>query len=232
MLHGVTICGFRNFSSDEKWLSPLSRVNIIIGSNNSGKSNILRYLKRIVGPAFEPQRTNAVEQAHVDVPSGGSRVASIAYWVPFTPTDIHAGWQPSWTKAFEALKLLDATGNWLRLRITTGAIGQGRRYVGDVPNADHSTQQTFHNIWSSLTGSSGGGFAEHWFPATMNRIIEKTLFRLNPHYIPSFRQIPSRMPEFQDEYAQAAGDDHIIERLAALAYPSYTEQKRKRTSRN
>jgi hypothetical protein len=217
MLYGLSISAFRNFDSDEQWLAPLQRVNVIIGSNNSGKSNVLRYMKRIVGPAFDPRRTSGVEQAPVDVPREGSRVSSIAYWAPFKPLNLFAAWQPSWTQTFRELGFLDETGEFIQLRVTTAAVDRGRRYAGDVPNVNHQTQMMFHAIWSNLTGSSGGGFNEHWFPVTMNRLVENTLAPIETHYIPSFRQIPSRMPEFHDEYAQANGDDHIIDRLADLA---------------
>jgi AAA15 family ATPase/GTPase len=52
VLYGFTISNFRNFGDSEQWISPLGRVNIFIGSNNSGKSNVLRFVKRILTPFF------------------------------------------------------------------------------------------------------------------------------------------------------------------------------------
>ena len=230
MLYGFTIRDFRNFDSEEQWISPLSRVNVFIGANNSGKSNVLRYIKRIVAPGLEPSRSKAVEQPPVDVPVAGGRLDNLSYWTPFQPDKlVSKDWRPNWTEALKSVGILDDSETFARLRISLSAIDRDRRFVGQTPQADQAVQQAFYQIWHSLTHSTGGGFAEHWFPGVMNRIIQQSLTNVQPFYVPSFRQIPSRMAAFQDEFAPApdAGEDHIIEKLAALAYPSYTEQSRK-----
>jgi len=47
MIDGFSIAGYRSFGKSEVRIADLSRVNIFIGKNNCGKSNILRFLKRI-----------------------------------------------------------------------------------------------------------------------------------------------------------------------------------------
>lgn len=181
----------------------------------------------MIAPALDSRRTKAIEQAPVDVPTDGSRVSSFAYWALFEPLKVLAAWQPTWTAALKKLKLLDDADNFVRLRITTGQVERGARYVGAAPNTDHATQQVFYQIWSQITGSSGGGFDQHWFPGVMNKLVELSLADLETHFIPSFRQISSRMEQFQGEYSIDNGGEHIIDRLAELAYPSYTEQEKK-----
>lgn len=41
---GLAISGYRAFSEEYQYLSPLDRLNIFIGENNSGKSTILNFL--------------------------------------------------------------------------------------------------------------------------------------------------------------------------------------------
>lgn len=50
MLKGVAIRGYRSFPSSQfAVLHPLSKVNLIAGRNNSGKSNILRAIHQLIG---------------------------------------------------------------------------------------------------------------------------------------------------------------------------------------
>ena len=66
MIDGFSISGYRSFGADEVQISDLSRLNVFIGKNNCGKSNILRFLKRI-GAGFDVQRGNSLEgQTKID----------------------------------------------------------------------------------------------------------------------------------------------------------------------
>lgn len=44
-LDGFSIHGFLSFGEEAQRIGPLSKVNIFIGPNNAGKSNILLYLR-------------------------------------------------------------------------------------------------------------------------------------------------------------------------------------------
>lgn len=70
MLRGFTIGGFRNFGANQ-WIDPLGRINIFIGSNNSGKSNILRYIKKVITPTISVTfaQSNTIEG--LDSPRNG-----------------------------------------------------------------------------------------------------------------------------------------------------------------
>lgn len=50
MLKGFGFTGYRSFYSGLNLLSPLNKVNLIAGQNNSGKSNILRFARDFLGP--------------------------------------------------------------------------------------------------------------------------------------------------------------------------------------
>jgi len=43
-IDGIAISNYRSFGSDIQKIGPFSKLNIIIGKNNSGKSNILKFL--------------------------------------------------------------------------------------------------------------------------------------------------------------------------------------------
>ena len=46
-LDGFGIAGYRSFGQDMVFIKDLGKVNIFIGKNNSGKSNILRFCKHL-----------------------------------------------------------------------------------------------------------------------------------------------------------------------------------------
>lgn len=226
MLHGFTINSFRNFGDEAQWVYPLRRVNIFVGTNNSGKSNVLRYIKRVISPAIDPSRNSAIEQLQIDRPTGGGMVSQVKFWQSFPPKNIDA-WDPSWVVAFDALGLLNEAKDLICLQISTSAISAGNYYNGEAPEADVTVQRIFNHIWQTALNRSGGGFEQHWFREVMNRITQGARTSTDCYYVPSFRHIPTRMAEFADEFSNAGDDDHIIDRLAGLAYPSYTEQHKK-----
>ena len=43
-LEGIGLGGYRSFGADIQLLGPLVKVNLLVGQNNAGKSNILRFL--------------------------------------------------------------------------------------------------------------------------------------------------------------------------------------------
>ncbi len=47
MIDGISITGYRSFGSAETRIHDLAKVNIFIGKNNCGKSNILRFVNRL-----------------------------------------------------------------------------------------------------------------------------------------------------------------------------------------
>lgn len=46
-LAGLGIRGFRSFHGERQLLAPLDKVNLIVGQNNSGKSNVLRFVHQL-----------------------------------------------------------------------------------------------------------------------------------------------------------------------------------------
>ena len=46
IIDGIGLSGFRSFGPNMEYVGPFGKMNIIIGSNNSGKSNILLYISQ------------------------------------------------------------------------------------------------------------------------------------------------------------------------------------------
>ncbi len=63
---------YRSFGSDGVYLDSLKKINIFIGKNNSGKSNILRFIKRVQQVAINVDRTFSQTDYHKRNPQAPS----------------------------------------------------------------------------------------------------------------------------------------------------------------
>jgi hypothetical protein len=73
MLPGFGIQGFRSFGGEMQFVVPLGNVTLVVGQNNAGKSNIIRFAYEILGPAHGQSGTQYVLQQRtdrLDVPLG------------------------------------------------------------------------------------------------------------------------------------------------------------------
>lgn len=74
MLCGFSVNNFRSFGEPRQYVGPLSKVNLIAGENNSGKSNILRFASKFLAsktPGGAGRSTISIPQG-LDVPIGGT----------------------------------------------------------------------------------------------------------------------------------------------------------------
>jgi hypothetical protein len=110
--------------------------------------------------------------------------------------------------------------------VSLGPTSQSQFYSGKVPQLPDPLPHHIRRAWGAVTGMSGGSL-EGWWKDLLNRMIQRNLFDLRPHFIPSFRQITTKLPEFYTEFAVQSGDKHLIDQLAELAHPSYDEQDKK-----
>ena len=52
IIEGLCLAGYRSFGPERQYIAPLGKINLLAGPNNSGKSNILRYLKKHLRSGF------------------------------------------------------------------------------------------------------------------------------------------------------------------------------------
>lgn len=84
MLAGFALGGFRSFG-EPQYFAPLSKVTLLAGQNNAGKSNVVRFVERylkaqVVTPEWEDQPTHSDEELSLGVayPMPESREALMA----------------------------------------------------------------------------------------------------------------------------------------------------------
>lgn len=61
-LRGLGISGYRSYGSDFVYFNDFGRMNIISGQNNSGKSNLLRVISRVLPSVMAGTQTELLSR--------------------------------------------------------------------------------------------------------------------------------------------------------------------------
>jgi predicted ATPase len=228
MIKAFTIGGFRNFPNPPVWIGPLVRINIFVGANNSGKSNVLRYIQRVLVPSFGRQ-TKTKPLDGIDKHGGDSGPPWIQMEVPFDPKGSQDGLRrpiPE-RQLIAGLKgFLSDSADALVASVSFPRSDQRPFPIGQMPAGPEPSGREVHDLWNAITGSSGGGYAAHWYPDVANWVASRALADRTCHYIQAFRSLSTRLPEFESEYTKASGA-HLIDALATIERPSWHDQDRK-----
>lgn len=205
-INGFAIANFRSFGSDFFHLGPFEKINIIIGANNSGKSNILRFIRNIY-PKIVSKQTAGIVLEPGDVPRFSAQPTP--YYPVLIAIETAAERLHIPTRANDLRKIVNHyTPNsgsspdlcWMNLK------RQSQRLEPDIDSltpfleAEHSDVRA---IWQEIQGSTGGGFQLHWLPDVLGAILS-TLEAPNIVYIPAFRKIESRLKEYESDYGHDA----------------------------
>ncbi len=230
MLHGFSIGGFRNFSADPQWVGPLGKINVFIGTNNSGKSNVLRFVRRFLAPLIGEPDLKDINRS-IDAPQNGKPVQFTEILLPFDNgnhiselTNTIEKWPQNWTDALS--EFVFQNGAFLKLPISNERFGSPS-FWGTVPeNVSRPDEHSFYGMWQSFTHSNQGSFKQHWYMDTMNHLVKLACReKIQPHYIRAFRQFTTRLPAFADEYTKDHGEDHLIDEIDKIANPPWDKDR-------
>ena len=236
-LTSLAISGYRSFGGKVQRFGELSQLNLFIGQNNSGKSNILRFLHDVY-PAWassKPLNLGALD-AHLptratfmvgrsvslrkDKQGNYSRFSS-----EMSPKlgqvnnqQLHLG---QILKVFLKKAELDGTGEnvWFNF-------GADRALIDSAPSNWEAVfkvidDRNLRDIWASMTSQSGGDRSHHWFPETLKRLTPG-FNSINVKMIPAIRQVGK-----QGSASEEFSGEGIIERLARLQHPNVHNQRDK-----
>lgn len=73
-IDGFGVAGYRSFGPDLVYISDLSKINVFIGKNNSGKSNILRFCKHLSAFRVEQQYSGFDQSLDYSIASPGKDI--------------------------------------------------------------------------------------------------------------------------------------------------------------
>jgi len=241
LINGFAFSGYRSIGDELIKIAPLKKVNLIIGQNNVGKSNIINFLKN--------QYAYFVSKAKQQ--TGGGRPGEI----PFKEVDRHISQNraehriafPIFHNTIDEYinqKLPDENQNRTHRKLakkllTSEHLANGNGdiwfiYRSNTHNGQFSLDYSIEEIlpaleprewqqlWSVLTRKGQGDIRAHWIPQTIASLA------YIPPNIPAIEVIPAirRIGEAGSEASDFSGEG-IIERLAKIQNPPLTNQNLK-----
>jgi predicted ATPase len=238
MLTGFGISGFRSYGPDPQFVAPLSKINVFVGQNNVGKSNLLRVveLAALAGQGNGEALKKALKS---DDAHDGKRAAPLKVFlpIPFDEVqlacyidgiagrlrgDVKASVKASLAAAIQALPHQDEVGAWFtyglndsKLLVEAPSFDDFKK-EGDLYGGQSSRFWT--QIWSHVTGNSGGGIREHWIPETVRALSPSGRTPAGQvHYVEAHRKIGQPGTAFEGFSGQG-----MIGRLLELQSPKST----------
>lgn len=226
IIKSLAIGGYRSFGSVQRF-DQFAKINLFIGQNNCGKSNILRFIYSIY-----PQLTSAPSKMALDaldyhLPHKPNFIAgtcvpltqdeNLNYAVfnsmfspKFSNTPIGNSYLGDLLTVFQKKAELDGTGKYVWFDYKLRLELEMKNWENAFSVLDDTKMQS---MWNKLTNMRGGGRGSSWFPDTLKSIC----VHFDPAsvvMIPAIRQVGAR-GTVSDDYSGTG----IIEKLAKLQNP-------------
>lgn len=241
LLKGFGFSGYRSFGNELTKIAPLRKVNLIIGKNNIGKSNIINFLNEqysyfVFKARNKRQFGKKPKVTFKDIDRHISRVrADLKISFPILrneideyineklPDEYHNGVHRELAKKLLSHELFtDINGDvWFTYQ-STSSDGE---FILDI---DIETLfpvleiYEWEKLWGALTSHKGGDIRAHWIPEILRSLACIPSKVPNIEVIPAIRKIGAAGTEAGDFSGEG-----IIERLAKIQNPPLVEQAEK-----
>ena len=234
MIYGFDISHFRNFAEVPQPIAPLGKVNVFIGSNNSGKSNILRYVRDFLSPAIKDvQGRNSQLSAQNRSRFVQDDPKDYVLYFPINDEVIDEKFkartghlQSQYREIIRKFPRVTSCGNFIGVPVKREANNHTQR--ANLRNEDVASVDA--NELQVLVANTGGGHVspQQGINFVLNRLVEGALPIIDPVYVPAFRQIKTRLNVFSNEYEEDHNSkSHIIEELVQYSNPTYDQQQKR-----
>lgn len=221
--------GYRSFGRQEQKFSRFATINLLIGPNNSGKSNVLRFIhdvySKLNGPGEQLGPLDRHFPNHAEFLYGRKisilldSKGSCPGLKQLLPTQgLHLDLQQIEKLVMPVLKRkaeLDGTGTDVWFEFHRGKqLREGNWKDAFLALSDPNLMR----LWTGLTGSTGGSRLAHWYPQTLQKLVP-ALKSVLVAMIPAIRQVGGKGTESDDFSGKG-----LIERLARLQNPDFDKQ--------
>lgn len=242
LLKGFGFSGYRSFGGELTKISPLRKVNLIIGKNNVGKSNIVNFLnyqysyfvskvrnERQYGEKQKDQfqhidkhLSNLSADRRISFPIFRDEIDN--YINKILPDERKKHFRELAKKVLSSNQLADKRGDiWFTYKSNNpngdGDFSLELDIEAIIPTLEHREWQ---QLWNTLTGKVQGDIRLHWVPQTLQKLAYIPSDIPNIEVIPAIRKIGAAGSEASDFSGEG-----IIERLAKIQNPPLVEQAEK-----
>ncbi|MBD3618231.1 MAG: AAA family ATPase [Chromatiales bacterium] len=230
-IRSLSLSGYRSFGSEIQRFERFGKINLFIGRNNSGKSNILRFIVNLY-PALPGRKNVSLDALDRHIPAGanftvgssisldkdesGNYVDVVENSISKLPENRQRA-----TEASSILKLLVEKARidgledaWFDYQDGTSVIGADWYPVFNV-----LSDREIEMLWRALTRRSGGSKDAHWIPETVMALAPR-FQQVNAIIIPAIRKVGDKGSESEEFSGEG-----IIERLVRLQNPDVHNQE-------
>ncbi|WP_415405668.1 ATP-dependent nuclease [Sulfurovum sp. CS9] len=225
-IDSLALAGYRSFGKEIQRFEKFNKINLFIGQNNSGKSNILRFIhEKYLSTLHQAIKLDALDKhmtsntkfifgfsISTDKDNDGNYVG--LEYINFRKLPIQSSSFDSIYKVLKEKGILDKTDD------TWFIFDQELKLILDNWEEAFSTlgDRALSLVWNNLTGQRQGGRKQHWYPETLRNITPQ-FKKINSVLIPAIRQIGSKGSVSEDFSGKG-----IIERLVKLQNPDVHNQ--------
>lgn len=232
-INNLAIGGYRSFGSIQHFEN-FEKINLFIGRNNSGKSNILRLIntiyssigttKKYIGDPLDVHRPNHFKfligiSPNLIIENDDRTLQGIKGIFKNTEhhrlLDIH--YQTIQKIFLKKCETQDSKKCWTYIAIPSLEAENDSW----LPAINSISDGELYELWRALNISSGGSRVADWQPGVIKKLQEKFKNPQKTHFIPAIRQIASTVDENADGYDGAG----IIKKLAVLQNPDVHNQE-------
>lgn len=226
-IDSLELSGYRSFGEKAQRFEQFAKVNLLIGQNNCGKSNVLKYIHNHLSDIEPPVRLNSFDRhiGHTGEINYGYKISAERYdafiteLLSPTHTEIHFQNQETLRRILIKKGHLDSSENgpWIQIKEN-----HSYNLAPWIPAFSDIENQLLVNLWNALTRKSGGSRDQNWIPEILEK-IHKPFPRFKSALVPAIREIGE-----QGSLSEDFSGNGIIERLAKLQNPSPDKQEDKR----
>jgi len=223
LLNSLAISGYRSFGKNLQLFSKFEKITLLIGQNNCGKSNVLRFIHKHLNDQnrFDQNDKNLLEISEINY--GHLLPAEKFEWfakklIKKFLTDIDLKNIGTIIKILNAKKNLDESSMGAWFIFNSNKEFDQSRWLESLQKIDDISLK---NLWRELTQRDGGTRLQHWEPEVLNKIFLQ-FPRFKSSFIPAIREISKHNSE-QDGFNGYG----IIQELAKLQNPSADKQSDK-----
>jgi hypothetical protein len=231
-LDGFGMPAYRSFGEGIQYLGPLEKINLLIGQNNSGKSNVLQFVIKELAEASSAARTDksyrgiAEEDRHIGARYDRLRFAfGLALEGPAHQALVERlsglSAQGSIFTSLDKILRSDALGGngevaWFEYESNRhGELVLSESLVTGIQSVLNPHE--WADIWNAFTGKGRGNLA-NWVPESIHAISPVQWGVPTVAFVPAIREV--RIKGEANIFSGAG----IIERLAQLQNPGHKDQ--------
>lgn len=225
ILKNFSVSGYRSFGPQTQEFSELSKINIFIGQNNSGKSNIIKIISEII-PNI---KTKTLKLDPID--RNQKFPTELKIGIKLETITFNDG-----TLSINTARSIDPRTNLRITQIADNIIDKIKKQSGsdsvwyvinengkpDTKNIINGLSQIsdhdLYDFWAYITQQSGGSRAAHWEPETA-ALLHPAIPSYSVVVVPAFRKISASTDKPYEFDGQG-----IIKELAELQNPELTNR--------